>query len=93
MMATMPQAEVRAGDVSEELKAEREARREAARALRRERAAHRRTTEQLERTRGNVVVLERQLQLMAARLEATEAQLAWKSRPVWRRLFRRAPRA
>lgn len=79
--------------VADQLEAERKARRQVAWAWSRERGAHRRALEQLERTRSNVLVLEQQLQLVAARLEATEAQLAWKSRPLWRRLFRRPPAA
>jgi ABC-type transporter Mla subunit MlaD len=89
------------------LKAERDARRRIGETLQRERtaaealheraeraqAAHEAAAEELERLRQVVAATEHQMQLTWARLRQAEGQLAWKERPLWRKLLRRPPHA
>jgi hypothetical protein len=89
------------------LKAEREARRRIADTLKRERKAaealhqraeraaaeHVSAADEAKRARQAAAFSEQQVRLVWAQLSEAERQLAWKSRPLWRKLLRRPPAA
>ncbi len=93
--------------LEESVRTERDARRRLAATLKRERKAaaalHERAelaeaasaaqAEEIERLRQAAAVSEQQAQLVWMQLAAAERQLAWSSRPLWRRLLRRPPSA
>ena len=96
--------EDRARALERALAAEREARRKLAKVLEQERRAavtprHRSAGAQgspaaeheLERLRRAAVGAEEQLRLAWSQLASTERRLAWKERPLWRKLLRRPP--
>ena len=87
------------------LRKERDARRRLAETLKRERRAahalkeraeraeeaHAAAAQEAEKLREAAAVTEQHLKLTWARVEDLEQNLAWKSRPVWRKLLRRPP--
>ena len=87
------------------LKAERDARRRIADTLKRERKAaealhtraeraraeHASAAEKAERMRQAAAFSEQQVRLVWAQLSEAERRLAWRSRPLWRKLLRRPP--
>jgi chromosome segregation ATPase len=97
--------EARAESFERVARAERDARRRLADRLRRERksaealaeraaqaeADSAAATEEVERLRHAQGFLEQQVQLLWGQLSEAERQLAWKSRPLWRKFLRRPP--
>lgn len=91
--------------LEESVRTERDARRRLAATLKRERKAaaalHERAeraeaasaaqAEELQRLRQATAVTEQQNQVVWMQLGEAERQLAWSSRPLWRRLLRRPP--
>jgi hypothetical protein len=58
----------------------------------RQAAEHADAAEELTRLRQAVAAAEEQMQMTWVRLSHAEQQLAWKQRPLWRKILRRPPR-